>query len=70
MEDFREAVPEPGQEFVVDQQKHGDQCNPDLCEHGVFAGSEECFDLEVLLDPFEEQLYLPTFPIDICNCPR
>ena len=32
---------------------------PDLGLDGVLGGAEEAFDLEVLLDPFEEQLDLP-----------
>ena len=67
MEDLRKAVPQTGQEFVVGQQKHGDQRDPELCEHGVFGGPEKSFDFKVLFDPLEKQLYLPTFPIDICD---
>ena len=32
----------------------------DLDSYGVFGGAPELLDLEVLLEPFEEQLYLPT----------
>ncbi len=33
--------------------------NPDLSLHCVLGGAEECFDTQVLLDPFEENFYLP-----------
>jgi hypothetical protein len=65
MQDLREAVPQTGQELVIGQQKHGDQRNPELSEHGVFGSPEEGFDLKVLFDPLEKQLYLPALPVDI-----
>ena len=33
---------------------------PDLRLHGVLAGAQETLDAQVLLDPLEEQLDLPT----------
>ena len=33
--------------------------NPDLSLHRVLGGAEKCFDSQVLLDPFEEDFYLP-----------
>jgi hypothetical protein len=44
-------------------QEIGDESDSDLCAHGILAGAEEPGDPEVLLDPFEEQLDLPAFPI-------
>jgi len=41
-----------------------DQSDPDLRSDGVFAGSEEALDLEILFDPVEEQLDLPAAPAD------
>jgi hypothetical protein len=41
------------------EQEPSDERNIDLDFDGVFAASEEPFDLEVLLDPLEEQLDLP-----------
>ena len=38
--------------------------NPDLGAHGVSAGAIECFDAQVLLDPFEEEFDLPPALID------
>ena len=67
MQDLREAVPQTGQKFVISQQKHGDQRDPELSEDGVFGGAEEGFDFEVLFDPLEKQLDLPTIPIDISD---
>ena len=42
-------------------------CDPDLSSYGVFTGSVEGFDAQVLLDPFEEQLDAPATFIDECN---
>ena len=42
-------------------------CDPYLGSHGVLAGAEECFDAQVLLDPFEEQFDLPASFVDRCD---
>jgi hypothetical protein len=45
--------------------------HPYLRQDGILAGSEERFDLQVLLDPFEEQFYLPpgfVYLCDRCGC--
>jgi hypothetical protein len=34
--------------------------NPDLSFHGILGGAIKRFDTKVLLDPFEEDLDLPT----------
>src|ERR1035438_9934891 len=39
--------------------------DPDLRLHGVLAGAIERLDSQVLLDPFEEQFYLPTGLVDL-----
>lgn len=33
---------------------------PDLYSHGALAGTEECFDTQILFNPLEEQFNLPT----------
>ncbi len=48
-----EALLDDGDEHV---DRGGD---PDLGFDGVLGGAEEAFDLEVLLDPFEEEFDLP-----------
>jgi hypothetical protein len=48
---------------VLDDE-HGYQCCPNLDIQGIFRGSNEGFDLEVLLKRFEEDLYLPAVFID------
>ena len=53
--------------FIVSKQKHGDDGNPGLRHYRVFAGSEKAPYLEVLLDPFKEQLYLPPLAEEIGN---
>jgi hypothetical protein len=56
------------QTFLDDRNKHvsGDR-NPDLRLHGVLACAQECFDSQILLDPFEEQFDLPSLTIQIGN---
>src|SRR5688572_1947900 len=59
-----EPLPDDGYEDV-----DGD-CNPHLSLHGVLRGTEECFDSQMLLDPFEEQFDLPataTERRDVCG---
>jgi hypothetical protein len=43
-------------------------CNPDLSLHCVLGGAEKCFDLQVLLDLFEEKFSLPTTFVKLNNC--
>ena len=46
--------------FFDDSDEHvGRNGAPDLRAHCVLAGSQEFLDPQMLLDPFEEQLYLP-----------
>ena len=49
------------------QQAKSDQGGIDLDLHGIFATSEECLDLEVLLDPLEEQFDLPTLLVEFSD---
>src|SRR5215472_15477709 len=54
------AFESAGGGVVQDAQQHeGDQRDIDLHAHGVFTAAEKAADLEVLLEPFEEQLDLP-----------
>ena len=46
-------------EFYVCHQQAVDQSDPDLRHDGISGGSEEALDLEILLDPLEEQFDLP-----------
>jgi len=41
--------------------------HPDLSQHRLGTGSEEGFNLQVLFNPFEEQLALPSGLVDISN---
>ena len=41
-----------------------DRC-PDLGLHRVLRGAVGALDTQVLLDPFEEQFYLPSAPIEL-----
>ena len=38
--------------------------DPDLRSHSVLAGAKECFDAQVLLDPFKEEFDLPSTFVD------
>ena len=51
-----------------DQQQIVTDGNPYLRKDCILRRSEERLDMQVLLDPLEEQLYLPTLPIEFCNC--
>jgi len=46
------------------EQEHGDECCPNLNLKGVFSGSDEGFDLQVLLDRLEKYLDLPAILVD------
>ena len=56
------------QTFFDDGNQHiNADCNPDLRLHRDLACAQECLDMQVLLDPFEEQLRLPALPIEFGN---
>jgi len=42
-------------------------CNPDLTVNSVLTGPVKCLDMQMLFDPFEESLDLPSFPVELCN---
>ena len=44
-------------------------CGPDLCFDGILRCSVKGLDPEVLLDPLEEQFYLPACLVDLRYCP-
>lgn len=65
LQDFAQAAVDA--EFFLDngdQDVHADR-NPDLSPDGVLAGAVEGFDLEVLLDPFEEEFDLPAAFVEL-----
>jgi len=41
--------------------------DPDLSLHGVGRRAVEASDTQMLLDPLEEQLHLPTLPVELTN---
>ena len=47
------------------QQQESDQRDIDLDAHGVFAAAEKAADLEVLFQPFEQQLDLPALFVEL-----
>ena len=49
------------------QHQKDDQGDGDLDTDGILAGAEEALDLEVLLDPAEEQLDLPAGLVEGCD---
>ena len=53
--------------FDDGDQHIGRNCAPDLRLHSVLAGAQEFLDAQMLLDPLEEQLYLPTAPVQRGN---
>ena len=44
-------------------------CDPDLRQDGITAGPHEGLDLQILLDPLEEELHLPTLFVDFGDRP-
>ena len=39
-----------------------------MSQYGVLAGAEKGLDLQILFDPFKEQLNLPAGLVDLSNC--
>ena len=56
-----------GLEFQESKKEVNAQSDPDLSEHGVMRCAEECLDFQILLDPFEKELDLPAFLVQIRN---
>jgi hypothetical protein len=54
------------------EQQQGNQGCPNLNSQSVFAGTDEGLDLEMLLEGFEKDLYLPSVLINIgdSGCPK
>lgn len=50
-----------------DKQKTFTDSSPNLCVHGIFDGSVKSLYMQMLLYSFEEQLNLPSFPIQLGN---
>ena len=68
--DGLEAEPGSGPDLREPQQQVGDQRGDDLDAHRILAGAEEVADLQVLLDPLEEELDLPALLVecrDLCG---
>ena len=58
------------QEFDVCDQKIMDKRDIDLRHYGVFTGSKEAPDFEILLDPLEEDFDLPALFVNSGNARR
>ena len=56
-------------EFHIRQEQINTQCNPDLRHDCILTGADERFDLQILFDPFKNQLDLPSGLVDIGNGP-
>ena len=48
-------------------QKHGDECCPNLDVHGIGRDADEGFDTQILFDGFEKQFNLPALAVDFGN---
>ena len=48
-----------GSVFDESDERKSDHGDADLSHHCIQRGTQKGFDLEVLFDPFEEQLHLP-----------
>ena len=53
--------------LVQSEQQVGDQGGQDLNAYSIFAAPHKALDVQVLLDPFEEQLNLPALFVDRRN---
>lgn len=53
-----------------DEQKIVTNGYPYLRVHGVLGSAVESLDVKMLLDPFEEQFYLPAFTVEFRNSQR
>jgi hypothetical protein len=54
-------------EFEISNKQINAEGNPDLGQYGILRSSKKCFDLQVLFDPFEKELGLPTFFVNCGN---
>ena len=52
------------EKFDICNEQIMNHCDPDLCHDRIFRGAEKAFDLEILLDPFEKQLDLPSLLVN------
>src|SRR5258708_13258571 len=52
-------------ELQISEEQADAERRPDLGEDGVFRGAEEALELEVLLEPLEEQLDLPARLVEV-----
>ena len=59
-----DGPPPLGTELQIADDEHRDQGGPNLNAHGVGAGADKGFYLELLLEQFEEQLNLPALLVD------
>ena len=60
---------ETGLEFDVSEQQEITHGDPNLGHNRVFGGSQEGFDLKMLLDPLKEEFNLPAGFVDLSNRP-
>lgn len=67
-QDLLQAAAEIGLEAQEREQQIQAKCHQDLSHDRVLTGSQECLDLQILLDPLEEQLDLPALLINLGNC--
>jgi hypothetical protein len=64
-EECRALLEGAGGGVMQDAQQHkGDQRDIDLGAHGVFAATEKAADVEVLLEPFEQQFDVPALLVE------
>ena len=62
----------PCPQFLLDDgdQAVGGDCRPDLDAHGIFGTAPEFLDLQMLLQPFEEQFDLPAVSVEVRDFQR
>ena len=60
---FIQVLRDVGAVLQLDNKDVDDHGNPELCLHGIRGCSEECFDVQMLFDPFEEKFDAPSLTI-------
>ena len=65
--DFLHGTTQVSFVFQIRQHEIDTEGDPNLGQHRVACSTEEGLDLQVLLDPLEQQLDLPTFFVNLGN---
>ncbi len=65
--DLLQTLYDSGLELEIGEDQINTKRDQHLCHDGVIGITHEGFDLQVLLDPLEEQFHLPSGLVNICD---